>query len=248
LCCFILWIRDFINEFCKTIVFFLKKVEIFEIQNSPKLHRLLFLFYFFTIFYIFFFFYCTYPNMWKNYGIFCCVLLEWLPMITDFIKEFWKFLEVLKKIYRYMKYIFFQNSTGTIFFLFFLLFLTFSFLFHLSVLAKNFGNFYVLLFYGLEILSKNFRKLWNIFLQSINIWNPKFFINSIVYYLFFFLAFWTSFFPISPIQTCEKILNIFVALYYTDYRFYQTILENSWIFAKKNRDIWNTKRFQNSIV
>jgi len=36
--------------------------------------------------------------------------------------------------------------------------------------------------------------------------------------------------------------------YYKDYRFYQRILENSWILIKKNRDIVNTKHFQNSIV
>ena len=36
-------------------------------------------------------------------------------------------------------------------------------------------------------------------------------------------------------------------IYCTDYRFYQTILENSWIFIKRT-DILNTKHFQNSIV
>jgi len=39
-----------------------------------------------------------------------------------------------------------------------------------------------------------------------------------------------------------------VVLYYTDYRFYQRIPKNSWIFIEKNRDIWHTKHFQNSIV
>jgi len=37
-------------------------------------------------------------------------------------------------------------------------------------------------------------------------------------------------------------------LYYTDYRFYQIILENSWILIWKNRYILNTKHFQNSII
>jgi len=41
------------------------------------------------------------------------------------------------------------------------------------------------------------------------------------------MFFLTSIFPISPIQTCQKILNIFVELCYTDYRFYQNIMENS---------------------
>jgi len=52
--------------------------------------------------------------------------------------------------------------------------------------SKNSENFYVLLFYGLEILSKIFGKSWNIFLKNIDIWNPKLFSNSIIYYLFFF--------------------------------------------------------------
>jgi len=78
----------------------------------------------------------------------------------------------------------------------------------------------------------------------------KILISSIGYYfvLFILLAFLTSFFPISPIQTCQKLLKIFVVLYYTDYRFYHRILENSWIFIEKIRDIWNTKHFQNSII
>jgi len=50
---------------------------------------------------------------------------------------------------------------------------------------------------------------------------------------FVFLVFLTSFFPISRIQTCQTILNNFLVLYYTEYRFYQRILENSWIFIKK---------------
>jgi len=36
--------------------------------------------------------------------------------------------------------------------------------------------------------------------------------------------------------------------YCTDYRFHQRILENSWIFIKKNRNTLNTKHFQNCIV
>jgi len=53
-------------------------------------------------------------------------------------------------------------------------------------LSKNSENFYVLLFYGLEILSKIFGKSWNVFLKNIDIWNPKLFTNSIIYYLFFY--------------------------------------------------------------
>jgi len=52
-------------------------------------------------------------------------------------------------------------------------------------LSKNSEIFYILLFYELEILSKIFGKSWNIFLTNIDIWNPKLFTISIIYYLFF---------------------------------------------------------------
>jgi len=74
----------------------------------------------------------------------------------------------------------------------------------------------------------------------------KFHYLLFVFCLFVFLAFLTSCIPISPNPTCQRILNIFVVLYYTDYIFYNRILENSLI--KKNRDIVNTKHFQNSII
>jgi len=51
--------------------------------------------------------------------------------------------------------------------------------------------------------------------------------HYLLFIFFILLAFLTSFSPISPNQSCQKILNIFVVLYYTDYRFYQRILENS---------------------
>ena len=124
--------------------------------------------------------------------------------------------------------IFFLNSA--IYYLFYYYFWHFLFNFVYLYLSKNAGNFYVLLFYGLEILSKIFGKSWNLFLKNIDIWNPKLISNSIIYYfLFIFLGFLTSLFRISPNQTCQKILNIFVVLYYMDYRFYQRILKNSWL-------------------
>ena len=51
--------------------------------------------------------------------------------------------------------------------------------------------------------------------------------HYLLFVFFILLAVLTSFFPISPNQTFQKILNVFVALYYTDYRFYQRILDNS---------------------
>ena len=73
-------------------------------------------------------------------------------------------------------------------------------------------------------------------------------LHRLLFVFLIFLAFWYYFFPISPKQTCQKILNIFVVLYCTDYRFYQRILKNSSIFIKKIRDILNTKHFLSSIV
>jgi len=64
----------------------------------------------------------------------------------------------------------------------------------------------------------------------------------------FFSILTSFFFPISPIQTCQKILNIFMVVYSTNYRFYERILKTYWIFIKKNRDIGNIQHFQNSIV
>jgi len=64
----------------------------------------------------------------------------------------------------------------------------------------------------------------------------------------FFSILTSFFFPISPIQTCQKILNIFMVVYSTNYRFYERILKTCWIFIKKNRDIGNIQHFQNSIV
>ena len=122
--------------------------------------------------------------------------------------------------------VFFKILGFTIFFIF-----NFVYLY----LSKNSRNFYVFLFYRLEILSKNFEKSWNVCQKNKDIWNPKFFINSIVYYLLF-LFFWhygNVFCLFHLSKLVKKILNIFVVLYCMDYTFYKRILENSWIFIKK---------------
>jgi len=81
---------------------------------------------------------------------------------------------------------FFKILQFTSFFLFFFYFWHFIFNFVYLYLSKNSRNFHVFLFYGLQILSMNFGKSLTIFLKNIDIWNPKCFINSIVYYLFYF--------------------------------------------------------------
>jgi len=135
-----------------------------------------------------------------------------------------------------------------LFFYFFLFDIFFSIL-SICTGQKILEIFMFFSFYGLEILSKIFWKSWNIFLKNIDIWNLKFFINSTIYYLFFyFISIFDVFFSYFTYANLSKILNIFVVFYYTDYRFYERILENSSILIKKNRDIVNTKHFHNSIV
>ena len=70
LCCFIVWIRDFIKKFCKTMVFFQKKLRYLKSKISTKFHHLLFLFYFFSAFFSHFVFYLTYPTCPKIMGFF----------------------------------------------------------------------------------------------------------------------------------------------------------------------------------
>jgi len=87
-----------------------------------------------------------------------------------------------------------------------------------------------------SILLKKYRHLKSKILHKCHRW------------LLVFLAFLTSFFSYFTYPKLSKILNIFMVVYSTNYRFYQRILKSFWIFIKKNRDIWNTKHFQNFIV
>jgi len=84
--------------------------------------------------------------------------------VRDFTNNFWKFLKVLLKKILICEICFFPKFCDLLFvFLFFYYFCHFIFNFVYMYLSKNARNFYVFLFYGLEILSKNFRKSWNIF-------------------------------------------------------------------------------------
>jgi len=65
--------------------------------------------------------------------------------------------------------IFFPKFCGVLFGFYFSIIFVILFQFALSVLVKKFYKFYVFLFYGLKILSKNFGKSWNIFLKNIEI-------------------------------------------------------------------------------
>ena len=114
--------------------------------------------------------------------------------------------------------IFFSKFYGLLFvFLFFYYFWHFFFQFRLSV------NFYVFLFCGLEILSKNFGKLWNIFLKNRHL-------KSKILHKFHRLLFFLS------------ILVIFFS-YFT----YQNLSKNSKSSFKKKIDV-SKFFFQNSAV
>ena len=103
----------------------------------------------------------------------------------------------------------------TICFLIFLVFLTSFSLFYLSIVVKEIlKNFGVLFLYGFKILSKNSTKLW-FFRQKIEIFDIQN-LNKIPLFTisFLFLAFLTSFIPISPIQTCQKVMEFFVVFFF----------------------------------
>jgi len=167
----------------------MKKLRYLKSKISKKFHCLLFLFYFFSIFGIFFSIspIQTCPKIMEFFVVF------YIERVRDFTNDLWKILKVLFKKILICEILFFKILSFTICFLFFYYFWLFNFNFIYLYLWKSSINFYVFLFYGLEILSKNFGKSWNIFLKNIYVWNPKFFINSIIYYLFsfcIFLTFW----------------------------------------------------------
>ena len=112
--------------------------------------------------------------------------------VRYFTNDFWQILKVLlKKNIDMWNILFFLNSAVYyLFFYFFYYFWHFIFNFFYLYLSKNSRKFDIFLFYGLEVLSKNFGNSWNVYQKNIDIWNPKFQQNSIVYYFFFiFLAF-----------------------------------------------------------
>jgi len=199
-----------------------------------------------SIVYYFFFNFLAFLAYWLLFHVPKLVQKLWnflwcfIGRVRDFTNNFWKFLKVLLKKILMWNMFFVKILRFTICFFIFYYFWHFIFNFVYMYLSKNGRNFYAFLFYGLEILSKNFEKSWNILKKKYK------HLKSKIVHKFHRLLF--VFFPISPIQTCQKILNIFVVLYCTDYRIYQRILENSWIFIKKNRDTLNTKNFKNSIV
>jgi len=133
LCCFIVWIQDFINKFCKTMFCLSKKIEIFEIQNFNKISS-------FTIFFIFLAFlaFCFLFHLSKLIQKWWNLLWCFIGRIRDFTSDFWKILKVLLKNYWYVKYFFVKIPLFTICFFIFVLYLTLYFQFRLTVLVNKF--------------------------------------------------------------------------------------------------------------
>jgi len=88
LCCFIIWIRDFIKEFYKTMNFFFKTFEIFEIQNFTKTPSFTISYLFFNTFDIFLILFHLSKVVKKLLNFLNC----FIGRIIDFINKFWKFL------------------------------------------------------------------------------------------------------------------------------------------------------------
>jgi len=88
-------------------------------------------------------------------------------------------------------------------------------------LSKNSRNFIFFILWIRDFI-KEFWKIMEYFLKKYRHLKSKIIhkFHRLQFVFLFLLAVWLSFFPISPIQTCQKILNIFVVLYCTDYRFY----------------------------
>jgi len=123
LCCFIVWIRDFIKNFCRTLVFFQKKLRYLKSKISTKFRRLLFHFYFFNIFGILF----------SISPIQTCPKI--IGRIRDCTSDFWIILKLLLK--KNWCEFFFSKFCGLLFVFFF----TFIFTFIYMYLLKNSRNF-----------------------------------------------------------------------------------------------------------
>jgi len=164
---------------------FYQKIEIFEIENFNNF----IVYYFFLIFLAFFAFCFLFHVSYlvqKLWNFLCC----FIGRVTDFYQRFLENSTSSFKKNIDMWNIFFSKILRiTICF-----FIIFDILFSiLSTCQKILAIFMFFLFYGIEILSKNFGKSSNVFQKTIHIWSPKFFINFIVLlFVFFFilLAFW----------------------------------------------------------
>ena len=135
LCCFIVWIPDFIKKLCTTMLFFFVKKD-WDIWN-PKFQKNSIVYYFFFIFLAFSAF-CFLFHLSKLVQKFWNFLWCFIRRIRDFTSDFWKILKVLLKKLLICEIFFFKILLFIICYFIFVLYLTFYFQFHLSVLVKKF--------------------------------------------------------------------------------------------------------------
>jgi len=124
LCCFLVWIQDFIKKFYKIIVLFSKKFEIFGIQNFNKSPSFTISFLFFLTFLAFCFLFHLSKLVQKLWNLLWC----FIGRIRDFTSDFWKILKVFLNKLLICEIFFFSKFCGLLFvFLFFYCFWHFIF-------------------------------------------------------------------------------------------------------------------------
>ena len=207
---------------------FFFKIEIFQIQNFPKFHHLLF-----NLFYVFFSL-SPIHTCQKIVEIF--VMFYWMDY--TFYQRIMKNSRSLFKNIQIWEINFFLKLNSLVFIFYF--FSIFDIFISISsiYLSKNSENFYGVLFYELEILSKNFGKSWNIFLKKYRYSKCKILHKfHHLQLLFQFLAFLTSVLFLFHLSKLVKKFRNFCGLLL--YRL-QILLENFGkflILIKKNRVI-----------
>ena len=173
MCCFIVWIRDFI-----------KKLRYLKYKISTKFHRLLFLFYFFSIFGILFFISTiqTCPKIMDFFVVF-------IGRVRHFTNDVWKILKVVFKIIDMWNKFFFQNYV--FYYLFFFYFSHFIFNLVYLYLSKNSRNFYGFFILWIRDIIKKFWKMMELFSKKYRHLKSKI-VHKFHRLLFFFifLAFW----------------------------------------------------------
>ena len=140
------------------MVFFSKDFRYSKSKISPKLHRLLFLFFFLAFSTPFFLFHLSklVKKLWRFLQCF-------IGRIRDFINKFYKFLKVLLKKYRYLNFFF---KIPQFLYVFIFLFFIFSFQFRLSVLVKKFLKFLCSFILWIRDFIKEFQKIMEYFLKK----------------------------------------------------------------------------------
>jgi len=187
--------RDFIKEFCKTMVFFFQKIS--DILN-PKFHQNSIVYYFFFIFLAFltsFFLFYLYIVVKKflKFVLFYCMDQRFYQRIMQNYDFFFKKFQIFE-IKNFTKIPLFNNS-----FLFFYIFVIFFlFISPIQSFIGRIGEFIDELWKFLEVLLKKYRFYFEIIFFFKILWFP------ICFFFNFFIGF-DIFFSISSLCTCKKL-------------------------------------------